>query len=248
MPSNILRVVIILHKKKRDEKIIDTNGGDEMVLPEEFYLCTKCKDGLAREEGETPVPGDGSPTAKIMFIGESAGAEEMKHRKPFQGKAGENLNEFLKIIGLERKGIYISNTTRCRPYQTKVKTLKDGTVKITKSNRPPGKQEILACAPWLDYEIARIEPEILIPLGSVPLNRIIGPATISKVHGRLLHTPIQYFDVEKNQLIFTTKKYHVFPLYHPASIIYRKELKDVFISDLNKLKDVLIQLQIHPSE
>lgn len=202
---------------------------------------------MRREEGETPVPGDGSTHAKIMLIGESAGAEEMKRGKPFQGKAGDNLNEFLSIIGLERKDIYISNTTRCRPYNTKEKVLKNGTVKVTKSNRPPGKQEILACAPWLDYEIEKLAPSLLITLGSVPLKRITGQSMISEVHGCLLNTPIQHYDVNEDEFIFSTKKYHVFPLYHPASIIYRKELKEVFIEDLKKLKNVLTQLHIYPS-
>ena len=218
-----------------------------MVLPEEFFSCKKCDDGIRREEGETPVPGDGSSHAKIMLIGESAGAEEMKRGKPFQGKAGENLNEFLSMIGLERKDIYISNTTRCRPYNTKEKILKNGTVKVTKSNRPPGKQEILTCASWLDYEIEKLVPSLIITLGSVPYKRITGQSTISVVHGSLLNTPIQYFDVNNNKFTFSTREFHVFPLYHPASIIYRRELKEVFVEDLNKLKNVLTQLQINPS-
>lgn len=218
-----------------------------MVLPEEFLECKNCADGLRREEGETPVPGDGFKNAKIMLIGESAGAEEMNKGKPFQGKAGENLNEFLSMIGLERKDIYISNTTRCRPYNTKEKKLKNGTVKITKSNRPPGKNEIFACAPWLDYEIEKLEPKMIITLGSVPLKRITGQSKISEVHGSLLNTPIQSYDETHKQFISSTREYHVFPLYHPASIIYRRELKEVFVTDLNKLKKVLIHFQIQPS-
>lgn len=218
-----------------------------MILPEEFFLCVNCADGLKREEGETPVPGDGPEKARIFLIGESAGAEEMKKSKPFQGKAGENLNQFLSSIGLNRADIYISNTTRCRPYHTKEKVLKDGTLKVTKSNRPPGTKEIHACAKWLDYEIAKLSPSLIVTLGAVPLKRLTGLANISEVHGKLQETFIQRYDMYEGKFVHYHKPYLLFPLYHPASIIYRRELKEIFDQDLKELKQVICQLNLNPS-
>ena len=210
-----------------------------MLLPEELLSCKRCEDGLKRGMNETPVAGDGPSTAKIMLIGESAGAEEMKWGKPFQGKAGENLNQFLESIGLNRKEIYISNTTRCRPYQTKERVLKDGTVRVTKSNRPPGRISIEACASWLDYEIEKLSPLLIVTLGVVPLKRLTGLGSISEVHGTLLNIPIQIYDIQQNKFIYSQQIYNVFPLYHPASIIYRQSLKEVFAMDLQNLKNII---------
>lgn len=210
-----------------------------MLLPDEFFSCKRCEDGLKREINEKPVAGDGPSTAKIMLIGESAGAEEMKFGRPFQGKAGENLNQFLASIGLNRKEIYISNTTRCRPYQTKERVLKNGMVRVTKSNRPPGKNSIEACASWLDYEIEKLSPSLIVTLGAVPLKRLTGLTSISEVHGTLLNIPIQIHDGGQKKFIYSDLIYNVFPLYHPASIIYRQELREVFVKDLQNLKNVV---------
>ncbi|WCK55365.1 uracil-DNA glycosylase [Aneurinibacillus sp. Ricciae_BoGa-3] len=214
-----------------------------MILPDEFLTCVRCEDGLKREEGQTPVPGAGRLDAKVMLIGESAGAEEMKSALPFQGKAGENLNAFLTSVGLNRDRMYIGNTTRCRPYKEKQTILKNGSVRITKSNKPPSAQAIKACAIWLDYEIEMLNPKLIVTLGSIPLKRLTGDQAISAVHGTLLTTPIQQMTKE-GRYTLSQQPYHIFPLYHPASIIYRQELKQVFEQDLQNLRETIDNLSI----
>ncbi|GEN32541.1 MULTISPECIES: uracil-DNA glycosylase [Aneurinibacillus] len=217
-----------------------------MLLPEKFLTCVRCEDGLKREEGQTPIPGEGIPEAEVMLIGESPGAEEMKYGRPFVGKAGENLNAFLQSVGLDRSKMYVANTTRCRPYKVNEKILKNGTKRVTKSNKPPSKHAIQSCATWLDIEIDLISPKLIVTLGSTPLKRLTPDHGISKVHGTLLTVPIQRVGEKEDSRKFalSDKEYHVFPLYHPAAIIYRRELQEVFESDLKKLRKAIEELNI----
>ena len=217
-----------------------------MLLPEKFLTCVRCEDGLRREEGQTPVPGQGLPNAEVMLIGESPGAEEMKYALPFQGKAGENLNHFLSEVGLNRDKMYVANATRCRPYKEKETVLKNGTVRITKSNRPPSKHAITSCAVWLDMEIQLLMPKLIITLGSTPLKRLVGDQSISHLHGKLLTVPIQRPENKEDsrELFLSDELYHIFPLYHPAAIIYRRELKEVFHEDMRKLRQTIEELKI----
>ncbi|ERI05324.1 uracil-DNA glycosylase [Aneurinibacillus aneurinilyticus] len=218
-----------------------------MLLPEKFLTCVRCEDGLKREEGQTPVPGEGISNAEVMLIGESPGAEEMKNARPFVGKAGENLNDFLKSVGLNRNNMYVANTTRCRPYKVTEKILKNGTKRITKSNKPPSQHAIRSCATWLDMEIDLVNPKLIVTLGSTPLKRLLPEHSISKVHGTLLTVPIQRAGIKEESREFTLseQEFHLFPLYHPAAIIYRRELQEVFEEDLKKLRQAVEKLQLN---
>jgi uracil-DNA glycosylase family 4 len=217
-----------------------------MLLPEKFLTCVRCEDGLKREEGQTPVPGEGIPEAEVMLIGESPGAEEMKSARPFQGKAGENLNKFLESVGLDRSKMYVANVTRCRPYKVKETILKNGTKRVTKSNKPPSPHSIRSCATWLDMEIDLVNPKLIVTLGSTPLKRLIPNQSISKVHGTLLTVPIQHAGEKEDsrEYFLTDKEFYVFPLYHPAAIIYRRELQEVFEKDLKNLRKTIEDLKL----
>jgi uracil-DNA glycosylase len=223
-----------------------SEGEITLLLPDGFLTCVRCEDGLKREEGQNPIPGEGITEAEVMLIGESPGAEEMKTGRPFQGKAGENLNGFLASVGLDRNKMYVINTTRCRPYKEKERVLKDGTVRVTKSNKPPSPHAIKSCAVWLDYELKIVNQALIVTLGSTPLKRLIGEQSISEVHGTLLTLPIQEpgEGEDSRELHFSEKKYHIFPLYHPAAIIYRQELKQTFEQDLKKLREAIEQLNL----
>lgn len=164
------------------------------------------------------VFGDGNKGAEIMLIGEAPGGEEEKQGKPFVGKAGQNLNEFLDILGLERSNLYISNVVKLRPFKISEKTGKP-------INRPPNREELDFFVPYLHNEIELVKPKLIVTLGNfalkyVTLNKNI---VIGDCHGTVI-------DVNGKSL---------FPLYHPASIIYNRSLKDVYIADLYKLKNLL---------
>ncbi len=88
------------------------------------------------------VYGVGDPSADLMFIGEAPGFHEDKQGEPFVGAAGQLLNKLLSEIGIPRQDVYIDNVIKCRP----------------PGNRDPLPDEIDACKPWLDEQIAIIDP------------------------------------------------------------------------------------------
>ena len=163
-------------------------------------------------ERKVLVFGDGDERARIMMIGEAPGEQEVLLGRPFVGKAGKNLDDFLELSGLDRRALYITNTVKFRPSRI---SAAGRTV-----NRPPSWEEIQLGLPWLLKEIELIEPEIIVTLGNVPLKALLGKdQTIGQCHGQWIHW----------------KGTRVYPLYHPASVIYNPALKEVYRSDVMRL-------------
>ncbi|SDZ40592.1 DNA polymerase [Proteiniborus ethanoligenes] len=171
------------------------------------------------------VLGDGKEDSIIMMIGEAPGAKEVEYKKPFVGSAGKYLDEFLSILNLDKDKLYITNTVKFRP-------TKEGKRPGTKTNRAPNKNEIEEFKGFLLEEIDIINPKIIVTLGNVPLKTLLNDDEISigNTHGNKLFIKIK--EVE----------YIIFPLYHPAAVIYRRELKEVYLKDLKKLADLLIDI------
>jgi DNA polymerase len=164
----------------------------------------------------------GNIDSRIVLIGEAPGKDEVKLSKPFVGAAGKNLNKFLEAIGLERESIFVANSIK---YRLSKINPKSGRI----INRPPTKEEIEKNQIYLLKEIEIISPEIIVTLGNVPLKMVTGDKGISigSVHGEL--KKIQIFG----------KEYSIYPLYHPASIIYNASLQDVYMEDIIKFKGIL---------
>ena len=100
---------------------------------------------------------------------------------------------------------------------------RDGTTTERKYNRPPTQKEILAHAPILDYELSNIEPKLIVTLGNVGLQRLLGKeAKVTDFHGQLLKRPVQYLnELEDTTFKWTNETYTIVPTFHPASIFYR---------------------------
>lgn len=164
------------------------------------------------------VNGDGPIKAKIALIGEAPGKEETMQQRPFVGKAGKNLDEFLQMTGLERDALYITNVVKFRPVRISAKG--------TAANRPPTAEEIALFLPWLKEEIERIGPKWIVTLGNVPLKALTGAkSAIGQLHGAAYPAPVWGAAL--------------FPLYHPASIIYNRSLRPIYEQDLAALKALL---------
>ena len=172
------------------------------------------------------VFGDGlAAEPALMLIGEAPGEQESIAGKPFVGKAGKNLDGFLETLKLTRSEIYISNVVKIRP----VKESKTGRL----SNRPPTLAEIHFFAPWLMKEIALVRPKALVTLGNIALHALMPQAgTIGECHGKWHKATVELKRPTK-------KAIPLFALYHPASIIYRPELKTTYRQDLEILRDSL---------
>lgn len=126
--------------------------------------CHKCR--LWRTATHA-VPGEGSPNAKVMFIGEGPGYHEDKLGRPFVGRAGKLLDQLLVANGLKRQDVFITNVVKHRP----------------PDNRAPMKDEARACMPYLLQQIKVINPEVIVPLGRSALEIFLKNTLISEAHG-----------------------------------------------------------------
>lgn len=172
--------------------------------------------------GEELVYGDGNCNSGIVMIGEAPGKDEVRLKKPFVGLAGGKLKEFIDYINLKREDIFVTNAIKYRLFKINPKT-------NNKSNRPAKINEIKSSIPYLDREMQILKPKIIITLGNVPLKAVTGQfkLTIGQVHGKVLNT---------NGL-------DVFPLYHPASLIYNRKLEKTYFEDLDRLIEVIKEIK-----
>ena len=116
------------------------------------------------------VPGEGNPSARLMFIGEGPGATEDATGRPFVGQAGQLLTSILEAIELEREDVYITNIVKCRPPQ----------------NRKPLPDEVAACIPYLHRQIALIRPKVLVALGGTAGEALLGVRrTLGDLRGKV---------------------------------------------------------------
>ncbi len=162
-------------------------------------------------EDKVLVFGEGKRHARLVLVGEAPGAQEALLGRPFVGKAGKNLDEFLEMSGFRREDLYITNVVKFRP--TKVSAA-GRTV-----NRAPTREEVQLFLPWLKKEIATIKPECVVTMGNTALSALSGKSSIGAVHG-------QFLKVDDLTL---------YPIYHPASLIYNRALAEPYREDLLRL-------------
>ena len=124
--------------------------------------------GIEIAKTSNPVPGEGNPQSKIVFVGEAPGQREDEQRRPFVGPAGKLLEELLGTIGLKREDVYITNVVKFRPPE----------------NRDPTPEEKEACLPFLKREIAAIKPTVIAPLGRHALTQFFTKISITEAHGK----------------------------------------------------------------
>ncbi len=143
--------------------MVKMSGLDE--LERRVRACTACS--LA-EKRTNAVPGEGSPTADLMFIGEGPGFYEDRDGRPFVGPAGKFLEELLASIGLTRTDVYITNMVKCRP----------------PNNRDPLPGEIEACKPFLDEQMETIAPRVIVTLGRYSFAKFFPGESIGRARGK----------------------------------------------------------------
>lgn len=172
--------------------------------------CTAC--GLSATRTQV-VPGEGSPTAALVFVGEAPGAREDLAGRPFVGAAGRLLDDLLASIGLRREEVFILNTVKCRPPE----------------NRNPQRSEIAACAPLLSRQLQALQPRVIATLGRHALAVFAPSAKIAEVHGR------PYAQTGGDQRGSAV----LFPLYHPAAALHNGSLRPTLERDMAALREHL---------
>jgi DNA polymerase len=137
------------------------------AIQDEIGDCTRCP--LAYAGRHKIVFGDGSPSARLMFIGEGPGADEDAQGLPFVGKAGQLLNNMIAAMGLARAEVYIANIVKCRP----------------PGNRVPEPVEANTCSQFLLRQIDVVQPEVIVALGSTAAMYLLGVRqSLSSLRGR----------------------------------------------------------------
>jgi uracil-DNA glycosylase len=147
--------------------LTDLSAADRLTaIRNEIGDCTRCK----LHSGRTNlVFGVGNPEATLMFIGEGPGADEDEQGEPFVGRAGQLLTQIIKAMGFSRGQVYIANVVKCRP----------------PNNRNPEPDEIARCSPFLQAQIASINPKVIVALGKFAAQTLLGTETpISRLRGR----------------------------------------------------------------
>lgn len=175
-------------------------------LAAQVAACTRCR---LHETRHLTVFGEGSPTARLVIVGEAPGAEEDRTGRPFVGRAGELLTRMLGAIGLTRDDVYICNVLKCRP----------------PGNRSPQPDEAAACRPFLDAQIAEIAPPLLLALGSHAARLLLRTERgITSLRGRIHTTP---------------EGWRVLPSFHPAYLLRRPAAKRDSWADLQRVAQTL---------
>jgi uracil-DNA glycosylase family 4 len=143
------------------------------TIRERVRACTKCAH-LACSRTQT-VFGVGNPDADLMFIGEAPGMDEDQQGEPFVGRAGQLLTRILKAMNFAREDVYIANILKCRP----------DTPPGSFGNRAPTPTEMQTCRPYLVEQIEIIQPSVLVALGAVAVEGLLGMrGTMRELRGR----------------------------------------------------------------
>jgi uracil-DNA glycosylase family 4 len=136
------------------------------LVSAEVMRCTKCPLSLTRS---CAVPGEGPPDADVVVIGEGPGRNEDLQGRPFVGAAGRQLDALLKVAGVGRSQVYITNVVKCRPPE----------------NRRPTGAEADACQPYLERQLGLVRPKVVVLLGDSALKRFLPEESLGTAHGRL---------------------------------------------------------------
>jgi DNA polymerase len=167
--------------------------------------CQRCKLAPTRRN---IVFGQGHPQARLMFVGEAPGADEDEQGLAFVGKAGQLLTKIIEAIGLTREDVFIANVLKCRP----------------PNNRNPEPDEIDQCQPFLERQIAAIQPRVIVGLGKFGgqwLLKTMEP--ISRIRGR----------------VGEYKGIKVVPTYHPAYLLRTPGAKRDVWEDMKLVRSLL---------
>jgi uracil-DNA glycosylase family 4 len=156
------------------------------TLEERVKQCTQCPLSQTRTH---VVFGEGDAEARIMLVGEGPGEVEDQQGRPFVGPAGQKLGEVLASVEINREDVYITNIVKCRPPE----------------NRVPNKTEMEACFPYLEAQIALINPRLIISLGNTPTQWFLPNAEgITHIRGTFLPW---------------RSNLQIFPMFHPSYLL-----------------------------
>ena len=161
------------------------------------------------ETATHPVPGEGNPKAAVLLIGEAPGAREDAEGRPFVGRAGKLLDELLAEAGLARDDVYITNVLKHRP----------------PGNRDPRKAEVAHELPWLEAQVAAIDPSLIVTLGRHALDALAPGHKVTAEHGTVIEHD----------------GWRLYPTFHPSAGLRTPDVRALLHQDFARLPGVLAQ-------
>lgn len=167
--------------------------------------CTLCRLAESRTQA---VPGAGKPDAELMLVGEAPGRTEDEVGLPFQGMAGRFLDARLTAVGVAREDVFVTSVNKCRP----------------PNNRNPRRDEMAACAPYLDRQLRLIAPRVVLAMGGTAAARLHPEAggravKVGEFRG-------QVYPLGPEQVLVVT--------YHPAAAMRFPAQRQPFADDLEQ--------------
>jgi DNA polymerase len=168
----------------------------------EARACAACRLAPTRH---SVVVGEGSPKARLVFVGEGPGEQEDLQGRPFVGKAGQLLTKMIEAMGLKREDVYICNVVKCRP----------------PGNRNPEPDEVAACSPYLHRQLAALQPEVIVALGK------FAAQTLLKTDGGIMRIRGQWAEYAGANGPVT-----VMPTFHPSYLLRNPDAKREVWEDL----------------
>jgi len=152
-----------------------------------------------------PVLGEGSHTATILFTGEAPGKNEAEQGRPFCGRSGKVLDDWIASLGLARQDVYITNIVKDRPPE----------------NRDPNAAELRIYAPFLLRQIDIIQPQVICPVGRFSMEFIFEQFKVPVKDPRITKVQGQIFDGEASYGVIK-----VVPLLHPSYFLRNQRFED----------------------
>jgi len=164
-------------------QVITTNEyiPDKASLPILRKAVQQCRGCDLYRAATQAVFGEGPASAPLMLIGEQPGNDEDLQGHPFVGPAGKLLDRALEEAGIARSEVYVTNTVKHFKFEERGKR---------RLHKKPRASEIKACRPWLEAEVARVQPEIIVCLGATAAQSILGNAfRLTKERGKFIQHP-----------------------------------------------------------
>ena len=202
-------------------------GVAEILIPESPTLerlrevAAGCKACHLWERGTQPVFGEGARDAEVMLVGEQPGDQEDKAGRPFVGPAGRVLDEALEQAGIDRSKAYVTNVVKHFKWEARGKR---------RIHAKPTWSEQVACKPWLEAELAVVQPRVLVCLGATAAQTLLGRQfRVTKERGRPIESDLA------EQVLATI---------HPSAILRgdpetREQEYAAFVADLRTVAELL---------
>lgn len=188
-----------------------------LTLPSMRRACDECKGCDLYKHATQAVFGEGPKSADLMLVGETPGDQEDIQGRPFVGPAGKLLDKALEEVGVSRDETYVTNAVKHFRWEPRGKR---------RLHKKPSARQISACRPWLDAELAVVQPRVIVCLGATAAQALLGKAfRITQQRGR-------FFDSDGRATTMAT--------YHPSAILRspdpddRHRMRDEFVGDLRR--------------